>query len=88
MNRIGRVVEEYNRHASDVVPVTFLTVLMWSGSQTLINEALKNYAPNFPAYQLAMLELFIASFGLWFIVLRKKEKKEEWIGGVPDAPAV
>jgi hypothetical protein len=89
LNRIGIVVEKYNKHASDIIPVTFLTVMLWISAQGLIDEGVRVYAPTFPKWQISLLEMFLASFGLWFITLKKEEKNgdmEEKAGDANGTP--
>ena len=66
--------EDYNKHAMDSIPAIFFTVAMWMSAQTLIQEAVKQYAPALQTWQLALVELFIASFGLYWVTRKPKAK--------------
>ena len=77
--RIKTIVDEYNKHAAGIIPATFFTVMIWAASQSLINEAVKDYVPMLQSWQVALIEIFVASFGLWFVTKRQEERdmKEE-----------
>jgi len=64
----------------DSVPAIFFTVMMWMSAQTLIQEAVKQYAPALQTWQLSLLEIFVASFGLFFATrLSKPPNHQEGI---------
>jgi hypothetical protein len=42
-------------------------------AQMLIEEFIKAYAPGTQRWQLAVVEIFIASFGLWYLSRKKKD---------------
>lgn len=72
--KIKDLVNDYNKHAMDNIPNVFFTVMLWAAAQSLINEAVRLYAPDFQLWQLALVEIFIASFGLWYVTRQKKEE--------------
>ena len=72
--KIKDLVNDYNKHTFDILPSTVLTVMAWMAAQALIEEFMKSFAPGVQRWQLAAIELFIASFGLWFVTRRKKEE--------------
>lgn len=78
--RLKTIVDEYNKHAAGIIPTTLFTVMLWLAAQNLINEAVKDYAPMMQVWQVAAIEIFVASFGLWFVTKSKEENdmsKEE-----------
>jgi len=71
--QVKKVVQEYTVHAQDVVLPSFFTVMLWISLQKIIEEAAKNYLPLLASWQLAVVEVFIASYGLWWIAKRGKK---------------
>ena len=83
--KIKDIVNDYNKHAFDNIPSVFFTVMLWMASQSLIQEVVKQYTPDLQTWQLAAVEIFLASFGLWYVT-RKKDKPEDKKNEVtPDA---
>lgn len=72
--KIKDLVNDYNKHAFDLLPTTIFTVMAWMSAQAMIEELMKAFAPDVQRWQLAAIELFIASFGLWFVTRQKKEE--------------
>ena len=75
IERIKDIVEDYNKHAMGSIPAIFFTVALWMASQNLIQEAVKQYAPALQTWQLAVVEIFVASFGLYWVTREPKAKK-------------
>lgn len=72
---VKKVVREYTVHAQDVVLSSFFTVMLWISLQKIIEEAAKNYLPSLASWQLAAVEVFIASYGLWWLAKRNGGSK-------------
>ena len=73
-DKLKNVLNDYNRHAAENIPSIFCTVMLWAGAQSLINDAAKTYLPNMPIWQISAVEIFFASYGLWYISRQKNGK--------------
>ena len=75
--KIKNVFNDYNKHAAANLPSIFFTVMLWIGAQSLITEGAKQYLPSLATWQLAAVEVFIASYGLWYFSRRKNEPESK-----------
>jgi hypothetical protein len=68
-----RAMKDFNKHASDTITTTLFTVMLWIGVQAIIEEALRHYSPGFERWVVGLIEIILASIGLWYI--NRKEKR-------------
>lgn len=75
--KVKGIVQEYNNYAMDILLPTALTVMLWMSMQSLIAEGVKQYLPSMATWQLATVEVFAASFGLYFVAKNKNKEVVE-----------
>lgn len=69
--KIKSIVKDYNSHTMDTILPAFFTVMLWMSLQSLITEGAAKYIPAMASWQLSSVEVFIASYGLWWIAKKK-----------------
>ena len=85
--KLKHVIRDYNQHVVNNTPVTIMTVMAWLGAQTLIQEAMKRYFPEYEPWIVGALELFVATIGIWYFTRKpskKPKKKKVILNGVVD----
>ena len=70
---VKEVTNDYTVHAQDLVLTSFFTVMIWIALQNLITEFVARYLPGLAIWQVATVEVFIASYGLWMVAKRKEK---------------
>lgn len=65
-------IEEINKYAWELIPVILFTATAWAGAQKIAESLISLWFPNFSGLPLGILEVIIATIGLYWIFKNKK----------------
>ena len=80
------ITTDYALHTRDLILPVALTAMMWQALQSLINEGAKAYLPSLAVWQIATIEIFVASYGLWAVTREKKKNGSQPVQQSPTEP--
>lgn len=66
-------IDEINKYAWELIPVIVFTATAWDGAQKIMVSLFALWFPNFNGLPLGILEIIIATIGLYWILKSKKE---------------
>jgi|GEM_PF-1544260 len=66
---------DYRNFTKKLALTTACTVLLSSGMTILVQNIVAQFSPFFPSWGFPLLEVIIASVGLWIITRNGKEEK-------------